>query len=262
MSKFVDTKSLAEAMEGSFERSWAEVRDALPDDATPIATFPDRVIYEKSGQFFSAGWEKHDNGISLKDPVDAGISTFGDDRLGVVTGRAVLEAVDSIWSGGDADLLALSKFLKTGERYFATDFIELAEGVLGDREWANFYAENRKDVRKACHGRLGVIEGQVPTRRFAKLRDLSSYEPQIKEAVDQICSLASGAAETLKSMGDLEFKEDLVSDALEIRDALSGLSESASAVHMWEFVSLIDRSCDRLRDLLVMAEYISIDREN
>lgn len=262
MSRYVDTKSLADATEGSFERVWSEVREALPEDATLVATFEDRVVYEKSGQFFSAGWEKHDNGITLKESIDAGVSTFGEERLGVVTGRSVLEAVDAIWSGGGADLLTLSSFVRPGQRYFATDFVELAEGVLGDREWSNFYAENRKMVRKACHGRLGILEGQVPTRRFAKLKDLSSYGAQINEAVETICSLASEVAETLKSMGDLEFKSDLVSDALEIREALSGLSESASAVHMWEFVSLIDRSCDRLRDLLVMAEYISIDREN
>lgn len=260
--KFVDMKSLVETMKGSFEQTWSEVQAALPDSVTPIATFPDRVVYEKDGQFYSSGWSKHDSKVEFDDPVSAGVSTFGDERVGVVTGRSVLEAVDDIMAGRPSDLVALTRFVKPGEKYFATDFIEGAEEALGDREWVNFYEENRKEVRKTCHGRLGILESQVPSRRFSKLRgDLEAYRPQIEEAVGAICSLASDTAETIKSMGDLEFKEDLVSDALEIMVALRGLGESASPVHMRDFVSLIDRSCDRLRDLLVMAEYVSIDRE-
>lgn len=259
---FIDTHELSQALAGSYEHQSAQVDDAMPPGTVAIATFPDRVVYERDGGIFNRSWTKGDDGIEFGDEASAGIKSHDESNLNFVLGRSILSAVDAIWEGAPVNLSGLVPLVDPDDIYFGTDYIALGESAMGDREWSLYYEGNRADVRKACHGKLGVTEGKVPSRRFSRLRgDCQEYRAQMIEVVDTICSLATEVADTIDSADSSEegFGSSLIDDAQRLKEALTGLKETCGTVHMKDFATILDRSCDRMRDLLVMAEYISID---
>ena len=260
--KYIDTRELGEVLADSFEHISSQVDEAMPQGSTLLATFPERVVYERDGAIHTRAWTKGDDGVTFGDEVGAGVSTHDGSSLGILVGRSVLEAVDAVWAGDPVNLSVLVPLVVPDEAYFASDYVELGEAVTDAREWSVWYLENRALVRKACHGRLGATEAKVPSRRFSKMKgDLASCASQMAEAVDTICSLARKTVEALEltDANSKDFKESLIIDAQGIVEALEGLQETCGPVHMKSFATILDRSCDRMRDLLVMAEYISID---
>ena len=97
MSVLIDTDELKKACEGSFEASCFAVSEAV--DGTILATFPEKVVYEKNGKIVESSWTITDGEVELGDPAPSKVSTYEGDDADILVGRILRDTVESMMNG-------------------------------------------------------------------------------------------------------------------------------------------------------------------
>ena len=247
MEPLVFAQDLERLFAGSHEERMAKIGAKVAasigesaEDLRVLASYPERMeaVFMVGGRVVKASWADGEDSLKIEQAPVSIVRGEGDvveiSKILRALAREVVEGKGRAIDCASA-LVALSALLDESTPYtMASSFEQIREVAMDrSRAWRRYYDENRDEIRRALHGRLGKIESRLPRTKFARVsrERLADFEKEIRESLSTILDEVAGAIRRIESGLALpdEIAESALADCRVVEGAIRvalGLCES------------------------------------